>query len=317
MARFARRPRRFVGLALVAALATIGISTPAGAASADLFFSEYVEGTDSNRALEVYNGTGAPVNLSTGGYNVQIFIGGRSSAGLTIFLNGSVAAGNVFVLASESASSTVVAKANQLTAMFPMSGDDAVLLRRGDRVIDSIGQVGHDPGSEWGTGLTSTMDNTLRRKASVEAGDTNPWDAFDPAVEWDGFAQDTFDGLGWHACESNAPTLSVVLAPGRLWPPNHKKVVVNAAVTVYDDTDPAPAVHLVSVTSNEPDDAPGGADGATKGDVVVLDEYTFGLRAERSATGGGRVYTVTYRATDACGNSAEAWAIVTVPLAWN
>ena len=62
-----------------------------------------------------------------------------------------------------------------------------------------IGQIGFDPGTEWGTGLTSTADNTLRRKASVEAGDANGSDAFDPSVEWDGFAVDTFDGLGTHA----------------------------------------------------------------------------------------------------------------------
>ena len=30
----------------------------------------------------------------------------------------------------------------------------------------------------------------------IQAGDTNDGDAFDPAVEWDGFAIDTFDGLG-------------------------------------------------------------------------------------------------------------------------
>ena len=55
-------------------------------------------------------------------------------------------------------------------------------------MLDSIGQVGVDPGTEWGTGLTSTADNTLRRKATVTAGDPNGADAFDPAAEWDGFA---------------------------------------------------------------------------------------------------------------------------------
>jgi hypothetical protein len=30
-------------------------------------------------------------------------------------------------------------------------------------------------------------------------------------------------------------------------------------------------------------------------------------------TGDGRVYTITYRAIDACGNSTEATATVTVP----
>ena len=62
--------------------------------------------------------------------------------------------------------------------------------------IDIIGQIGFDPGTEWGTGLTSTRDNTLRRKSTVATGDTDGTDPFDPSVEWDGFATDTFDGLG-------------------------------------------------------------------------------------------------------------------------
>ena len=62
------------------------------------------------------------------------------------------------------------------------------------------------PTNEWGTGLTSTMDNTLRRKSSVTAGDTNGADAFDPAVQWDGFAIDTFDGLGSHTVDGGPAT---------------------------------------------------------------------------------------------------------------
>jgi uncharacterized protein len=61
-----------------------------------------------------------------------------------------------------------------------------------------IGQIGFDPGTEWGTGLVSTADNTLRRKDTVCAGDPDGSNAFDPSVEWDGYAQDTFDGLGTH-----------------------------------------------------------------------------------------------------------------------
>ena len=59
----------------------------------------------------------------------------------------------------------------------------------GDAVVDSIGQVGFDPGTEWGSGLTSTADNTLRRAAGVCVGDTDPSNAFDPAAEWIGFAE--------------------------------------------------------------------------------------------------------------------------------
>jgi hypothetical protein len=196
-----------------------------------------------------------------------------------------------------------------------MTGNDAVVLRKGGQVVDSIGQVGFDPGTEWGTGMASTMDNTLRRRAFVDAGDTNPSDVFDAAAQWEGHPTDTFDGLGGHSlCEPNAPTLTVVAAPGMLWPPNHKRVAVEALVTAQDDTDPSPLVQLVSMASSEPDDARGRGDGHTFGDVVVVDGNSFLLRAERSTSGPGRVYTMTYRATDACGNTSVASATVLVPL---
>jgi hypothetical protein len=111
-----------------------------------------------------------------------------------------------------------------------------------------------------------------------------------------------------------APELSVSVAPNRLWPPNHKYVTVQATVTGSDNAGPAPTVTLLSVTSNEPDDAPGGADGNTRNDIVTVDQDTFRLRAERSETGTGRVYTITYTATDTCGNSVVVSAMVRVPL---
>ena len=66
-------------------------------------------------------------------------------------------------------------------------------------------------GAEWGSGLTSTADNTLRRKHTICAGDPNGNDAFDPAVEWDGYAIDSFAGLGVHtaSCSGDqAPAVS-------------------------------------------------------------------------------------------------------------
>jgi len=78
----------------------------------------------------------------------------------------------------------------------------------------------------------------------------------------------------------------------------------------------APSRTLVSVTSNEPDN--GVADGDTDNDVQGVtagtDDRSFQVRAERSAAGAGRTYTVTYRATDASGKTTEASATVTVPL---
>jgi hypothetical protein len=168
----------------------------------ELFFSEYIEGSSNNKALEIFNGTGSAVDLATGGYNVQMFFNGSPAAGLTINLIGTVASGDVFVLAQSAANATILTQADQTNGSGWFNGDDAVTLRKGSTIIDVIGQIGFDPGSEWGIGLVSTADNTLRRKNSVLGGDITGIDAFDPSVEWGGFATDTFDGLGSHSIQS-------------------------------------------------------------------------------------------------------------------
>ena len=72
---------------------------------------------------------------------------------------------------------------------------------------------------------------------------------------------------------------------------------------------------LLSVTSSELDDEPGDGDGSTVDDIVIIDDYTFQLRAERSATTQeGRVYTITYQVEDACGNLTIESVTVLVPF---
>jgi len=104
------------------------------------------------------------------------------------------------------------------------------------------------------------------------------------------------------------PTLRVRVSPQALWLPNRPYVTVEAAFTASSDTT---SVTLVSVTSNEPN--AGLSDGDTAQDMIIVDNHTVKLRAERSRNGPGRVYTLTYQATNVCGNSATATATVTVP----
>jgi predicted extracellular nuclease len=200
-------------LLLLAGLFPAALVAPAAvrAAPTDLFFSEYIEGSSNNKALEIFNGTGAPVDLAAGGYSVQMFFNGSSSAGLTFSLTGTVADGDVFVVAHSSASPTILAQADMTNGAGWFNGDDAVVLAKGSATLDVIGQVGFDPGSEWGAGVTSTQDNTLRRKGAIQAGDPDGSDAFDPAAEWDGFAQDTFDGLGSHSISSEPDEARLVI----------------------------------------------------------------------------------------------------------
>ncbi len=180
------------------ALAIVALALPA---SAELYFSEYVEGSSNNKALEIYNPDNTPVDL--GSYQVQLFFNGSSSAGLSINLSGTIPAQGVFVLAHGSADASILAVANQTNSAGWFNGDDAIALVHSGSRVDVIGQIGVDPGSEWGSGLTSTADNTLRRKQTITSGDSNGSDAFDPASEWDGFAQNTFDGLGSYQGSSN------------------------------------------------------------------------------------------------------------------
>ncbi len=221
------RGRYPLGVLVMTLVVSLGISPRSAWAQAapELIISEYIEGSSNNKAIEIYNGTGAAVDLTAGSYNLQMFFNGSASAGLTINLTGTVAADDVFVIAQASANSTILAQADQTNGAGWFNGDDAVVLRKGTTIIDSIGQVGFDPGTEWGTGLVSTADNTLRRRSSVSAGDTNPSDSFDPALEWDGFAVDTFGGLG--ALGDVAPFV-IATAPA----PNATSVALDATITV-------------------------------------------------------------------------------------
>lgn len=178
-------------------------STVTEAATGDLFISEYIEGSSNNKAIEIYNGTGAAVNMTTGNYVLQLYSNGAATASASVNLTATIADGDVYVISNSSATNATIIAQSDLTSstVINFNGDDAVVLRKGGAtgaIVDVIGQIGTDPGTQWGSGLTSTLDHTLRRKSTVCAGDTNGADAFDPATQWDGFAQDDTANLGAH-----------------------------------------------------------------------------------------------------------------------
>ncbi|WP_155969106.1 DUF4347 domain-containing protein, partial [Kamptonema formosum] len=204
---------------------------------AELFISEYVEGSGNNKALEFYNGTGAAIDLAAGGYAVDIYSNGSATVSFTHNLTGTVASGDVYVLAlNNNTNAAILAEADQTnTDQFSWyNGDDAVVLRKGATVIDAIGQVGFDPGNQWGAGATSTQDNTIRRNPNVTAGDTNPSDAFDPSLEWIGFANNTYNGLGSH---NSAPAITLSAA-GLNYTENAGAVLIDGAATLTDSDSP-------------------------------------------------------------------------------
>jgi len=177
----------------------------------DLFISEYIEGSGNNKAIEIYNPTAAPINLAT--YDLVYYSNGSGTVSGTFALSGTIPAYGTHVVSNSSASAAILALSNQTTAgvVLTFNGDDAVVLRKSGVSIDVIGQIGTDPGAEWGAGNQSTADNTIIRNFAIQIGDANGADAFNPATEWTGFATDYISDLGTHAnsCAPPMPEINV------------------------------------------------------------------------------------------------------------
>ena len=164
-------------------------------AQGNILISEYVEGSDQNKALELYNSSDTSQSLD--GYVLERYSNGSTTVSSSLALDGqNLAGGDVLVIATNQADDTLAGLADITSATINHNGDDAYVLRNAAGVVDSFGRVGEDPGSAWTGGGLSTANRTLRRKDSVTSGDTVIDDAFDPSVEWVGFPSDTLDGLG-------------------------------------------------------------------------------------------------------------------------
>jgi predicted extracellular nuclease/endonuclease I len=164
----------------------------------NLFISEYIEGSSSNKAIELYNSSGLSIDLEGEGYRLERFSNGGTS-GTAINLIGMVSGGDVFVVANPNAIQEILDEADQTSGSISHNGDDAYVLFKGDDVVDSFGRVGEDPGSRWDSNGVSTANTTLVRLSSIDKGDTVIDDEFLPDVQWAAFPSNTSSELGSHA----------------------------------------------------------------------------------------------------------------------
>ncbi len=121
--------------------------------------------------------------------------------------------------------------------------------------------------------------------------------------------------------DTTPPTITVHSPPTVLWSPNHEYRTVTLAnldIEVDDACDQTLTpedVTIVKVTSDEPENAYGNGDGNTFEDMIIGETCdVVQLRAERAATGNGRVYTLHLQLMDASGNIGTATHEVHVPL---
>lgn len=181
--------------------------------SEDLFFSEYIEGSSFNKALELFNGTGSQVDLS----DYKIVQGNNGNAlgngngtdiePYEITLSGTLTAGEVFVVVNGEASSVITSEADLLLSfgdnagdkVTSFNGDDAIGLYKNGILIDLIGENGVDPGSNWSSGNHSTGEKTLVRKATIEQGNPNGFTNISKLTEeWEVYDPNDFSFLGTH-----------------------------------------------------------------------------------------------------------------------
>jgi len=189
----------------------------------DIFISEYLEGTEYNKAIELYNPTPQAIVLD-GSYSMGR---DRDGAGVPMLLpiTGTIQPYDVrvFVLDKRNPDGTgneipVDLELQALADTFlnpvyvqtnsPMyfNGDDAfVLVKNGNQILDLVGKIGEDPGGGWwqpGDTTTRwwTQDNTLIRKQEILQGVTENPAVFDPSLEWDSLPANTYSELGQHIC---------------------------------------------------------------------------------------------------------------------
>ena len=228
-----------------------------------VFFSEYLEGSSNNKALEIYNATGADLDLSD--IHIGLYSNGSSTIGNQVTLSGTLANNEVYVIAHNQAAQEIKDVADLLNGVTNFNGNDAIVMRRlsTDTVLDSIGQVGFDPGASWSDNGVSTKDMTLVRKPDICSGDTNPDDEYFPSLEWIAYPKDTFTYLGSHTsnCFGPAPTgptvESIVPASGANVPKTTDiTITFSEAVTVstgwYDITCSVSGTHTAVVTDANP-----------------------------------------------------------------
>lgn len=173
-----------------------------GEGCTSLYISEYIEGSQNNRAIEIYNPTSFPVNLSN--YSVFVYANGSTEGSPVIALSGMLQPGETYVITHYQASTSLLSHADITGSVATFTGNDAVALLYNLEPIDIIGIIGEDPGSEgwtWpnGSETYSTQNRTLVRKPHVNAPTTN-WTL--SRGQWYVYPENDFSHIGSHMAES-------------------------------------------------------------------------------------------------------------------
>jgi hypothetical protein len=189
---------------LLLSILLLSMATLVMAQATDLFLSEYVEGSSNKKALEIFNGTGAAVDLSQ--YSIKKQTNGAGDFGTELVLSSILNNNDCYVICFSSTTGTTLEGqpyVDLATTSFvcAFNGNDCVALCKNGVLLDVIGIV-NQVTPDWG------KDVTFRRNATV----SSPRAIWDPA-EWASLPIDTFDNLGIHTFTPGTNPSITVLAP--------------------------------------------------------------------------------------------------------
>ena len=167
-----------------------------------LLFSKYVEGSASNKGIEVTNASLEPINLRQ--YSILEFKNGSlESKELIHFPDTVLLPGESYSLASSNATLDELLDSDTLISA-TFNGDDALLIidNISKDTLDVIGVVGQEPdGSAWlvgERGEARAVNQTLVRKSEVNYGSN--W--AQSQTQWEVLAQDVISSWGEHNIDS-------------------------------------------------------------------------------------------------------------------
>lgn len=244
-----------------------------GGCQGDLLISGYMEGNSSNKCIEIYNNSGAMIDLSL--YTIELYSNGATSATTTGTLTGMLAPGAYYLICNANTSTSLIIP-DEYSGAMNFNGDDALAIVGPNGTEDTFGQIGVRPSPAW-IGTTSTCEtanNSWFGKTNCSDGTAD----FDPDAEYtcgagaddiSGFNSGTIPvcsiddaGLLTGDCNANDDTFTISITP----------IATNGAATGYSVAiNGAPT----AVTFNYGDLNDLGtftADGSTTYDIVITDE---------------------------------------------
>lgn len=165
---------------IVICLALIGASSLLSSAQAALLFSQYVDGNDNKKGLEIYNPDPNTVNLAE--YEIRQYPNGESTPNLTVKLTGSLSTQSKHLVGHSYLKTALGETVNQV-ANLAFNGDDAIVLYHNGIAIDRFGRVGEQPANGW---ANISKGNSFKRRVLTNTNSSiDPTTAFDLLTSWE------------------------------------------------------------------------------------------------------------------------------------